>query len=226
VSTPLTWAPSYHVVPAWHDPITLLAGVASPEDAEDALRLALATGATTALSADAYATLPYQDRLAGPGSGRIMACFVYPATAARFTDGTQAGTYFAAGDLDTALHETRHHLAAGIEASLAAARHPAVTAEMQVVEALLMGVFDDVRARRATRPDIYDRADYQPSQRYGAAVRLQNVDGIVYQSVRNPPSGECAAVFRPRALRDAQDGARFLYEWTGAGQPVRVTPIP
>lgn len=207
-------------MPAWHDPLTLLAAVTTPADAEAVLQL-VASGAGTVPSSDAYATLPGEDRLSGAGSGRILACFVYPAAPARFTDGLRGGTYFATADLTTAIAETMHHFAADIAssgASVGAARP--IIGEMQVIEALLLGVFHELRPCRVMYAALYHPTDYEPSWRYGATIRSRDVDGILYESVRNPATGQCAAVFRPRALRHAVNGARLRYEWRGPGRVV------
>jgi hypothetical protein len=61
---------------------------------------------------------------------------------------------------------------------------------------------------------VYDPFDYTVGQQFGAMVRRLDGDGVVYDSVRWP-RGECAAVFRPRALANAKAVAALTYHWDG-----------
>ena len=56
--------------------------------------------------------------------------------------------------------------------------------------------------------------DYQAGQQLGKTLRDQASAGIVYDSVRRK-GGECAGVFRPRALSRCRQGQHLCYVWDG-----------
>jgi hypothetical protein len=56
--------------------------------------------------------------------------------------------------------------------------------------------------------------DYSASQALGRALRAERAWGIAYESVRRE-GGECAAVFRPRALSPCKIAEHLEYLWDG-----------
>ena len=151
--------------------------------------------------------VPLSDRIYGIGSGLIMAAFAFPSRPSRFSDGTN-GTYYAAFDLETAIAECRHHDEIFLQGS-----GPSVL-EKTVVHAELDATLVDVRNGHPSPPHIYDPLDYATGQEFGGLVRRLEGFGILYDSVRNR-SGECAAIFRPPALRHAQAVQTLYFDWDG-----------
>jgi hypothetical protein len=153
--------------------------------------------------------VPPADRIYGTGSGLIMAAFAFPGNPSRFSDGTR-GTYYAAYDRLTAVAESRYHDEIVLRGSA-----PCVL-EKTVIEADVDASLVDVRDGQPRPSGIYDSTDYAAGQAFGALVRRLEGFGVLYDSVRQP-MGECAAIFRPPALRHAQAAQTLLYEWDGAG---------
>ena len=56
--------------------------------------------------------------------------------------------------------------------------------------------------------------DYAPGQMLGGAVRAERKDGILYRSVRHE-AGTCAAVFRPRLLRNCRQSKHYAFHFDG-----------
>lgn len=75
------------------------------------------------------------------------------------------------------------------------------------------GSFRDLRGSDAADP-LLDPSSYTASQTFARGEHRAGRDGIVYPSVRDP-GGECVAVFRPRALSPARQGAHYAYLWDG-----------
>jgi hypothetical protein len=88
--------------------------------------------------------------------------------------------------------------------------------EKTVIEADLDAILVDVRDGQPCPSGIDDSTDYAAGQAFGALVRRLAGFGVLYASLRQP-SGECAAICRPPALRNAQATQTVLYEWDGAG---------
>jgi hypothetical protein len=151
--------------------------------------------------------VPLRDRIYGPGTGLIMAAFTYPTNPSRFSNG-EFGAYYATNDRDTAIAESSYHAANSLRGS-----GPCVV-EKSVIEAVLDATLVDVRQGCPSPPGIYDLEDYSTGQALGELVRKLDGYGIVYDSMRRA-AGECAAVFRPPALRNAQAVQTILFDWNG-----------
>lgn len=218
------WRPSVRIIAARHRPIVYLERAATPADVEANLELARFTDGAAGAMLDAYRSLPNEDRLSGPGSGLVMPSWIFPAPPGRFSTGTRGGTYYAAGDEATARAETVHHFVRDVEASPAALAAALAAGEpprrmVQVIAADVLALCYDVRGL-PERDAIYDPDDYAAGQRLEASVRAMPADGIVYRSVRRraPERGECVAIYRPRAIRDARIVGTLRYRWTERGR--------
>ena len=157
-----------------------------------------------------------EDRVYGPGAGYVMAPFAFPApTGTRFGPPALAresfGVYYAARDESTSIAEVRHHRVA----FLSATRAPAQDLDFELLNAPVKGArFVDLRGRHSDYPDVYSPTNYSASQRLGAQLRHENVDGIAYDSVRRE-GGECVAVFRPRCVGPCRPVKNLIFRWDG-----------
>ena len=77
-----------------------------------------------------------------------------------------------------------------------------------------VGELRDLRGQRADWPEVHDPEDYTRSQSLARRLRAEDSWGITYDSVRHP-GGECAAVFRPRAISHCRQAEHLGYVWNG-----------
>lgn len=206
----LRWTPCYRIVPSRFPPVSLFDEVADPADLEAVFALEAMTNDRLREEAGELALIPVEDRVSGPGTTPVMAAFTHRnPQGGRFADGS-FGVFYAAGSVETAVAETRHHRAL----FMAHTREPAQELDMRVYTVDLEARMHDVRGRRETMPAIYDPDCYAASQTLGTKLREQGADGIVYDSVRHE-HGECAAVFRPRLLSNCLQERHLCYVWDG-----------
>lgn len=210
----VTWSPSHRIIASefsgenLFDRLTSDVDYAKLQDEVDALReIADLTNTHIQHEAGRFDLVHPQDRIFGRGSGLIMAAFAFPGGSSRFSDGT-AGTYYAARELETAIAETQYH-----EESTLWGSAPCIT-EKTVIHAELDATLVDVRQGHPSPPGLYDSEDYRVGQAFGGMVRQFQGHGIVYDAVRHR-GGECAAIFRPPALRAATPVQTLFYVWDG-----------
>jgi hypothetical protein len=208
----VAWHPCWRLVPSRFPPVGVFDRVAAPEDLEIIFAIEALTNDRLLDESGDIALVPPEDRVSGPGTTPIMAAFTHlNPEGSRFTDGSY-GVYYAGKDLDTAIAETRFHKAR----FLAATNEPPIEIDMRSYASDLNSALHDIRRMQARIPAVYtdDPASYLPPQTLAKALRDAGSNGIVYDSVRYS-GGECAAVFKPRALSPARQGPHFCYVWNG-----------
>jgi len=204
------WRPSYRLVPSRFPPIQLFERVARPEDLEAVFAFESQTNDRLREEAGEIHLVAREDRICGPGASPIMAAFTHRnPDGSRFSDGS-FGVYYAAHALETAVWETAHHRARFLRAT----KQTATQIDMRCYLASIDAELTDIRGQQKRRRDLYDPASYAASRPYGVKLRAQGAGGIVYDSVRHP-GGECIAVFKPRLLRRAVQGAHLCFVWDG-----------
>lgn len=150
--------------------------------------------------------------LFGPGAGWINASFA-PPRPGRFST-ARLGAFYGAGDLETAIAEVRHHLAAAYR------REGIVEAqdlEYRALRVRVLGSLHDLRGVRRDRAPwgaIHDPDRYEASQAFAARLREAGSGGVVWTSVRHPP-GACCAVFDPNLLRACRHDTYLTFRWNG-----------
>ena len=127
----------------------------------------------------------------------------------RFSDGSW-GVYYAADSLDTAVAEVSYHR--GL--FLARTSEEAIDIDLRWLHADLMDKLHELRGQGASMPAVYDPGRYGAGQDLARTLRALGSQGIVYDSVRWP-QGQCAAVFRPRALSNARTAGHIGLHWDG-----------
>jgi hypothetical protein len=207
----LRWPSCYRVIPSRFPPIQLFERVADPADLEAVFAIEALTNDRIRDEVGVLSLVAPGDRVTGAGAGYVMASFTHVSPAGgRFTDGSY-GAYYAARDLPTAVDETVYHR----ERFLRATREEPIELDMRVLRARLEAELHDLRGLRPALPEIYDPDDYSASQALGRRLRAAGSWGVAYDSVRRP-GGECAAVFRPRALSRCQQAQHLGYVWDGS----------
>jgi hypothetical protein len=205
-----TRQPVWRVVPTRHPPISVFERAARPEDIEDNLRLEMAFSPHHG-EAMRILALPREEWATGPGSGFIMAPFVYPSPS-RFTDGS-FGVFYAGLEERTAIEEVAWHRARFMaqtgQGPMGLAHH--------VLRASVSGDLADLREPEEGRDALLDPDPdrYPAAQAWARARRGEGLDGIAYPSVRRA-GGQCAAVFRPQVVQACRIMKLMNYLWDGA----------
>jgi hypothetical protein len=206
----ILWTPCWRIIPSRFPPIQLFERVADPADLEAIIALEAMTNPRLRDEIGDIQLVPPQERIAGPGTSVIMAAFTHLNPAgSRFSDGSH-GVYYAGMTLETAIKETTHHR----EAFMRATNQPRMQLDQRVYIADLDAALHDIRGQRREQPGLYDRDSYGAAQSFARALRAAGSSGVVYDSVRHE-GGQCAAVFRPRALSHCRQEKHLCYVWDG-----------
>jgi hypothetical protein len=204
------WAPSFRAVASKYPTVSVYDRISDAANFAALLEIEALTNPRAREEAGAYRKVRPADVIAGPGTTPIMASFAYSGPS-RFCDGTY-GVYYAGREEATAIAESRYHT----EAFLRATMQPSIDVDKRIYAATIAGEFDDIRGR-SMRSKLYAAApdDYAFAQRYAHRLYDRNrVDGIVYNSVRNP-GGQCVAAFRPRIVSKAHVRKHIQFRWDG-----------
>ncbi|MEO3428561.1 RES family NAD+ phosphorylase [Pelagibius sp. CAU 1746] len=207
----IEWKPCWRIIPSRFPPIQLFERITDPDDLEAVFELEALTNPRIRDEVGDIRLIPPEDRISGPGTSIVMAAFTHlNPDGSRFSDGSY-GVFYAAGDLATAIAETKHHR----ERFMRATAQARMELDMRVYLIDLAGDLHDLRKRKADYALVYDKNDYAASQHLARSLRRQASDGIAYDSVRRT-AGECAAVFRPRLLSNARQERHLCYIWDGS----------
>lgn len=205
------WRPCHRLIPSRFPPIALFERVADPADWDALYAVESLTNSRLRDEVGEISLVPPEDRVSGPGATFLMAPFTHLTdTGGRFST-SRFGAYYAARDVETAIHETVYHR----ERFLRATREPPIEIDMRELRADLVAELHDVRGMQSALSAVYDPLGYSASQALASRLRASGSDGIAWDSVRHA-GGECAAVFRPRRLANCRQSAHFCYAWNGA----------
>lgn len=205
------WAKSYRLVASRFPPVGLFDRVARPEDLEAVFAAEALTNDRLREEAGDIRLVAPGERISGPGTTPVMAAFTHlNPEGSRFSDGT-FGVYYAAREMETAIAERAYHGAR----FLARTREPPGEFDMRTYVARIDAELVDVRGYgRRRRSDLMAPDAYAASQAFARARRDEGAGGIVYDSVRRR-DGQCAALFRPRLVRDCTQGPHICLVWDG-----------
>lgn len=207
----MRWRPCWRIIPSRFPPVDLYARVAPPEDRNALDELEGRTNERLRDERGEVALIAPADRAAGPGAQYVMAAFAHVnPEGSRFADGSY-GVYYAARELPTAIAETVHHR----EVFLRRTNEAAIRLEMRLLAADLDGRLHDIRGLGPRLPGVLDPGDYAAGRALGRSLRDAGSSGIAYDSVRRA-GGQCAAVFRPRVVRNCRQERHLCYAWDGA----------
>jgi len=206
---PVHWPTCYRIIPTKYPRINIFEDVADPSELETILAIYAFGNDRIREELNFLHRVPQAERVSGPGSSYIMAAFTHSnPRGSRFSDGSY-GVFYTSNEVRVSIVETQYHLTTFYLATA----EPAAELDQRVLEVTLRAELHDLRGRRKQFARVYSATSYSASQRLGAHLRSINSWGIAYDSVRT--KGECAAVFRPPALRNCHEGMLLTYIWDG-----------
>jgi len=206
----VAWLPCHRLIASRFPTVGLYDQIAAPADLDVVFAIEALTNPRVRQELGQLSLVPPADRVAGPGATLIMAAFTHlNPLGSRFSDGSW-GVFYAADSLDTAVAEVSHHRAV----FLARTAEDAIDIDLRWIQADLMDKLHDMRGRGVAMPAVYDPVHYGASQEFGRTLRSQGSAGIAFDSVRRP-SGQCAAIFKPKALSNARAVGHIGLHWDG-----------
>lgn len=201
--------PHYRIIPTKFPPINFFERFTPPELMEETFEIESLTNERLREQAGDLSHVAEADRVSGPGASVVMAAFTHSGFASRFTDGSY-GVYYAARDLDTAIHETIYHR----ERFLGYTAEPPCELDMRVYKGSVLKALIDLRSESYAHLMQPDPDEYANSQAFAAQLRTTQCYGLLYPSVRNH-GGECIAAFRPTAVSLPVQSKWLVYHWNG-----------
>ena len=202
------WREAWRVVPSKYPPIHLFEDLTNdPAEWELLAELESAVNPRVRQEVGDISLVPPEQRVR---STAVMAPFVHlNPMGSRFSDGGY-GVYYAAEHLETAIRETVHHL----ERRLRAGRAAPDDMDQRVYVGAIEGDFVDLIADPQAAAAFMTPDDYGDSQRFGAQVRRDGGDGILFESVRHP-GHRALAVFTPPRVSPPVQERHLRYDWDG-----------
>jgi hypothetical protein len=201
------WNSAVRIIRSLFPPIDLFEDIADPADWA---LIAVAEQKTNPRLMETIGNIdlvPVERRVSGIGASYLMAPFTHISVdrPSRFSVG-HFGVLYVAQDFETALFETIHHHAE----FMAATNEPAgwTSQFREIVLDVKAEVVDLSHEPQCLKPD-----DYIESQRRGADLEAQGVDGVLYPSVRS--EGQCVGLFYPDCANTPVQGRHLDYHWDG-----------
>ena len=170
----------YRIIPTKFPPINFFERFTPPELMEEAFEIESLTNERLQAEVGDISHVATEDRVSGPGASVVMASFTHTGYASRFTNGDY-GIYYAARDLDTAIHETIFHR----ERFMTYTSEPASEIDMRVYKGTVQKPLIDLRSESYSHLMQPDPDQYEESQLFAAQLRETQCYGVLYPSVRN-----------------------------------------
>ncbi len=212
LKTDVLWQ-AHRIIQSRFPPINLFESIVDVDELEEAFYIEGLTNDRLREEAGDLALIAKQDRICGPGTTSIMAAFTHIGRASRFTNGDY-GVYYAASSTETAIAETQYHQAKFLSATNEVDTKLSMREYCGHVHRPMLDVRDKVAFST-----LYHLSDYSCAQAFGAEQRKNDVNGLLYNSVRRANS-ECIAAFKPIALSAVLQSKHFIYYYKQASQMV------
>lgn len=201
--------PQYRIIPTKFPPINFFERFTPPELMDEAFEIESLTNERLQDEVGQLSHVATSDRVSGPGASVVMASFTHTGYASRFTDGSY-GVYYAARDLETAIHETVYHR----ERFMSYTREPACEIDVRVYKGTVQKPLIDLRAQQYSHLMQPDSEQYHDAQLFAATLRAEQRNGLLYPSARNL-GGECIAAFKPTTVSLPVQSKWLVYHWNG-----------
>lgn len=208
--TGVAWLPCHRLIASRFPTVGLYDDIARPEDLDVVFAIEALTNPRLRQELGALSLIAPADRLTGPGATLVMAAFTHlNPEGSRFSDGSY-GVYYAADTLDTAVAEVSYHRGR----FLARTAEPEIDVDLRWLHADLQQQVHDIRGRQSAWAEVYHPERYGAGQALGRELRERGSPALLYSSVRHA-GGQCAAVFRPRALANPRAVGHLALHWNG-----------
>lgn len=212
----------FRMIPSRFPPVSIFEQIyETEEDREIAFAIEGMTNPRLRHEAGEIDLIPRGEWLTGPGASPVMAAFTHIGHPSRLTDGT-FGIYYAARTLQTAILETSYHRAR----FLSATKQPDQEVTMRVYSGTTTGEFHDLTGKAFS--SLLDPNDYAAPQTFGAQLKEQNSNGLIYPSVRHS-GGLCLGAFRPKVLRPPNQRSHLRYVYSATQEAItdvfRITAV-
>jgi len=208
----VNWTHAWRIIASRYPPIDLFERVSEKREVWDALiSLESLTNPRLREEVGDIALVPAGRRVSAPGATNVMAPFTHiNPRGSRFSNGAY-GVYYCAESLETAITETAYHFAQFASDS----RDPLRSEDMRVLLGAVSHEFHDVAVvSKARRTAIMDPNSYAASQPFGADLRDNGSDGMVFPSARRR-GGECVGAFWPNVVAIPRQERHLAYHWDG-----------
>ena len=205
----IEWKGAARIIRSHYPPIDLFEDIADPEDWGLLIAAEMKTNPRLMATIGNLDLVPPARRVSGPGSSYLMAPFTHASAdrPSRFSDCTFGILYIAQG-FETAVAETIYHH--GV--FMAATDQPTGwTSHFREIVLDVGAGCDDIRSPEYGQ--LRDPTDYSEPQAFGARLRGDGSEGIVYPSVR--AAGDCVALFFPDLAGQVRQGRHLDYHWDG-----------
>jgi len=200
------WPISYRIIRSIYPPVAIFEDISAPEDWESLTAAEARWNPAIRDLVGNLALVPPNRRVAGPTASLVMGAFTHvsPARTSRFSDGTY-GVWYCGDRFEVALAETAYHF----ERFSRATNERAYDADYSELTAAIHGEL------AAAPADCLAPDDWTPGQKFGAKIRADGADGVLYPSVRYP-AGLAAALFWPDCVSlPIRQEKQFRYHWDG-----------
>ncbi|MDP3738245.1 MAG: RES family NAD+ phosphorylase [Hyphomonadaceae bacterium] len=208
----MRWKQAWRIIASRYPPIDVFERASKDPAAQQALiALEQMTNPRLRNEAGQIALVPPGRAVFGAGASYVMASFTHlNRKGSRFSDGAY-GLYYCAESMETAIAETVHHFQRFARDS----HDPERYEDMRVLVGAIDHEFHDVGSVSKQRlASIMDSDSYVDSQPFGAGLRADGSDGVVYPSARRA-EGECVGAFWPDAVGLPAQEKHLKYHWDG-----------
>lgn len=204
------WKGAVRIIRSHYPPIDLFEDIADPEDWGRLISAEMKTNPRLMATLGDIDMVPPARRVSGQGASFLMAPFTHASIdrPSRFSDG-RIGVLYIAEVFDAAVAETIYHHGQFMTAT---DQPPGWTSHFREIVLDVGAGCHDIRGQGFG--PLMDPTDYSEPQAFGAALRADGSDGIVYKSVRG--ESDCVGLFYPDGAANARQGRHLDYHWDGA----------
>ncbi|TLU73227.1 RES family NAD+ phosphorylase [Lichenicoccus roseus] len=207
----LRWKKSHRIIRTVYPTVHLFEDIADPADWDRIARAEARSNPRLRDEIGNLALVPVHRRVGGATATLVMGAFTHASTLrpSRFSDGS-FGVWYCGDRFEVALAETAYHF----EEFMRATGEPAADADFRELTCAISGNVHDLRKsdpEHTLAPD-----DWSAGQKLGRRLRDQDLDGVVYPSVRSQ-TGFAAGMFWPNCVTlPVLQSRQFRYRWDGS----------